>query len=164
MLAGYGSLQDLFQLIQTRPVAEAAEIVLRIRRGSDPHAVLRLLRDGDLLLEASATARRSADEARGRAVERVEAAALHQSPVKVPARPWTDVAGDGVVSELVSIFFAIEQPFIATYVDRRCFVEEMRAAKPGRDLDFCSPLLVDAICAYSAVSSPVPRLLFASRP
>lgn len=150
----YNGLLDLYMYIQTRPLPDAVGVVQRIQRDKDPQAVLRLLRDGDLLLEATATARKFADDNKQATISRIDTAALRLSPIRVPARPWTEVATDGLVSELMSIFFVIEQPFIATFVDRKCFLEEIRTGKPGRDLDFCSSLLVNAICAYTAVSPP----------
>jgi len=45
------ALEEIFHLFQTRPLQEASDIFRRIRDGTDPEAVLRQLRDGDLLLQ-----------------------------------------------------------------------------------------------------------------
>jgi hypothetical protein len=151
MKAELGDLQELCEYFRSRPYVEVVEVLRRLRTDTDPSEVLRLIRDGDLLLQASAIGRRGLDTES--AMQKIDDNALRQSSIKVPARPWTDVADNGLVSELVSTFFEIEQPFIATYIDRRYFLEDMRSSTPEK-AKFCSPLLVNTICAYGAVSCP----------
>lgn len=67
-----------------------------------------------------------------------------------PARPWTAVAGDGLVSNLVSHFFELEHRFLTSHIDREVFIDEMIEADAEK-AEFCSPLLVNAICALSSV-------------
>ena len=141
-------LQELYKYLQTRSEVEVAEIVRRIRANSDPFAVLRLIKDGDMLLEASMAGYRGAEASE---LQRLDADALRRSSLKVAARPWTAIAGDGVVSELVSIFFAAEQPFTNTVVEKTCFLQDMRSGM-ARGAKLCSPFLVNAICAYASVS------------
>ena len=87
---------------------------------------------------------------RGVELQRLDANALRQSNLKVTARPWTVVAGDGVVSELVSLFYTTEQPFISTFVDKTCFLQDMRSGMV-RGSELCSLFLVNAMCAYAFV-------------
>lgn len=71
---------------------------------------------------------------------------------KVHARPWTTLAGDDLVSELVSAFFVYDHCFRIPFVDQDCFLNDMRAGDITR-AKFCSPLLVNAICALRCVSA-----------
>lgn len=144
-------MQELYEYLRSRPLVEVAEVIRRIRSNADPCKVLSLVRDGDLLLEASAMGRKGLEADVEDVVRELDAAAYQQSHVRVPAKPWTDIACDGLVSELVSIFFDIEQPFVTTYVDKHCFLEDMRSEQVG-NVRFCSPALVNAICAIGAVS------------
>jgi hypothetical protein len=145
-------LQELYEYLRERPLAEVAEVIRRIRSDADPCKVLRLVREGDLLLQASAIGRKGIEAADvEHIVDKLDDAAYRQSSIKVSAKQWTDVAGDGLVSELVSIFFDMEQPFATTYVDRHCFLEDMASEQIG-SARFCSPALVNAICAIGAVS------------
>jgi len=140
-------LHELYKYLQTRSEVEVAEIVNRIRTNRDPLAVLRLIKDADMLLEASMTGYRGAEASE---IRRLDADALQRSSLKVAARPWTVIAGDGVVSELVSAFLTIEQPFFGTFVDETCFLQDMRSGTV-RGAKLCSPFLVNAICAYASV-------------
>jgi len=140
-------LQELYRYLQTRSEPEVAEIVRRIRTSGDPLAVLRLIKDADILLEASMAGYRGAEASE---LRRIDADAFRRSSLKVVARPWTVIAGDGVVSELVSTFFAIEQPFFGTFVDEAYFLQDMRSGAV-KTAKLCSPFLVNAICAYTSV-------------
>lgn len=88
----------------------------------------------------------------------LDATAMRQSPIKVPSRPWTNVAGDGIVSHLVSIFFDQEQQFLMPYVDKKIFLADM-ALGDRLNSQFCSPLLVNSICALSAVGCRYPKAI-----
>lgn len=76
--------------------------------------------------------------------------ALSTSHLKVQAQPWTTVAGDWLVSELLSSFFAYDNCFYLPFVDQECFLHDMQTGDI-RKADFCSPLLVNAICALRCV-------------
>ena len=147
MKRDFDDLQELFAYLRTRSEGEVAEIIRHIRANHDPVTVLRLIKDGDMLLEASMTGHQAVATSE---LQRLDANALQQSSLKAAARPWTVIAGDGVVSELVSIFFAIEQPFISIFVDKTCFLRDMRSGTM-RGAKLCSPFLVNAICAYASV-------------
>lgn len=85
---------------------------------------------------------------------RIEAESLQETSLRLPARPWTTVAGDGIVSGLVSRFFDIDQPFFCVMVDHSALISDMRASDTAV-ARYCSPMLVNAICALGAVSSLV---------
>ena len=91
------------------------------------------------------------DETLAFALENLDVAALSKSTFQVHARPWTTLANDGLVSELLSSFFASDGCFYLSFVDQQYFLNDMEAG----DIDkakFCSPLLVNAICALRCVS------------
>jgi hypothetical protein len=151
MKSDLSDMQELYEYLRTRPLVEVAEVIRRIRSNADPCKVLTLVRDGDLLLQASAMGRKGTEADVEDIVRNIDETAYHRSSIKLSAKRWTDVAGDGLVSELISIFFDIEQPFATTYVDRHCFLEDM-GSEQIEDARFCSPALVNAICAMGAVS------------
>jgi hypothetical protein len=78
-------------------------------------------------------------------IEKLDAESSRWSPLKLRARPWTTVAGDGVVSELVSKFFAWDGAYMLPFIDRICFIRDMKTGDIARS-QFCSPFLVSAIC------------------
>ena len=142
-------LRELFSFLQTRSDVEAFEIFRRIRSGpaGDMRAVVDFVRNGDLLLQGSALAP-GVDDPRIRKIE--EAAASEPYAISVPARPWTTIAGDGLVSELVGAFFAWDGTLWLPFIDRTAFIKDMRASKP-ETARYCSPLLVHVMCAMRAV-------------
>lgn len=77
--------------------------------------------------------------------------ALTNSLFRVSARPWTTVAGDGIVSELISSFFVWDDAFFAPFIDRESFLRDMRS-NDVENAKYCSPFLVNAICASRCVS------------
>lgn len=148
-------LRELILAIRTRPEIEAQEIFRRLRVTSDPLDVVRALRDRDLLLQHS-TPTPVADPPTPGRLERLDMDALEASTIRVPARPWTYLVGDGLVSELVSSFFEFDATFRFPFVDRKCFIADMRAGDVIR-AQYCSPLLVAAICALRSVSEVADR-------
>jgi hypothetical protein len=91
------------------------------------------------------------DETLAFALENLDVAAMSKSTFQVHARPWTTLADDGLVSELLSSFFASDGCFYLSFVDQQYFLDDMEAG----DIDMaklCSPLLVNAICALRCVS------------
>lgn len=129
------------------------EIYRRVRVAVDPMDVVELLKGGDLLLQHSVPDRSGENDSPATGLENLELSALEQSSIKVRARPWTRVAGDGLVSELISSFFAYDNGFYLSFVDQESFLEDMQAGKVD-NADFCSSLLVNAICALRCVSYP----------
>ncbi|KAK0718616.1 hypothetical protein B0T26DRAFT_676756 [Lasiosphaeria miniovina] len=123
--------KDLLAYLRFRPEKEAFEIYRRLRASDNPLAVLQYFREAETLLIAPSTAgsgmadRHAAD---------IDAEALAQSDLKVPARPWTPVAGDGLVSSLITAFF-----------------NNMRRGVLGAH--YYTPLLVNAICVLRSLLS-----------
>lgn len=151
-------MQELVDYMRIKPLPDVAEVIRRIRAGEDPCRVLRLVRDGDLLLQASALGRQELEFDKDDAIKKLDEAAMQKSHIKVAAKPWTAVGGDGLVSELVTIFFDTEQPFSTVYVDRFCFLEDMKTGKPEK-ARFCSPALVNSICALGAFTSETAKAI-----
>ncbi|KAK4235023.1 hypothetical protein C8A03DRAFT_18175, partial [Achaetomium macrosporum] len=147
-------LKELFAFICSRPETEAFEVYRRLRATEDPFATLHFIKDADTLL------RNPSPSGYGTAIAevwKIDAEALAASVIKVPARPWTSVAGDGLVSDLVSAFFKWDDPFIWSLIDRELFIRDMRHASPLSS-QFCSPFLVNALCAMRSVFSEKIRL------
>jgi hypothetical protein len=98
-----------------------------------------------------------------RRLQKLDGQALLESPIKVRAHPWTDVADDGLVSELVNSFFAWDNSFFCPFIDQECFVEEMNKQDLS-ETKHCTPLLVNAICASRSVgiSLPVAAIILTS--
>ena len=127
------------------------EIYRRVRVANDPMDVIELLRGGDLLLQHRVAEQSGEGETPTAGLENLEMSALEQSSIKVRARPWTRVAGDGLVSELISSFFAYDNGFYLSFVDQESFLDDMLLGDVD-NAEFCSPLLVNAICALRCVS------------
>ncbi|KHO00658.1 uncharacterized protein MAM_01436 [Metarhizium album ARSEF 1941] len=82
-------------------------------------------------------------------LERLDRQALEGSIIKVPARPWTMVVGDGLVSELVTNLFNFDGTYLFPALDKDAFIEDMRSGDVKRST-YCTPLLVNAICAVQS--------------
>jgi hypothetical protein len=61
------------------------------------------------------------------------------------------VAGDELVSELLFSFFACDNWFYLSFIDRESFLRDMQAGDVGK-AGFCSPLLINTVCALRCVS------------
>ncbi|KAI0142929.1 putative C6 transcription factor [Xylariaceae sp. FL1272] len=142
-------LRDLFRHLSHGSNLEGSEILRRLKGVEDPIGLARSIRQAELLLPNPGT---SYGQPEHQALEQLESSALERSPIKVPARPWTNIAGDGVVSELISSWFRWEHPFPYPFIDREAFVEEMRKADP-KTAKHCSPFLVNVICAMRSMFS-----------
>lgn len=69
----------------------------------------------------------------------------NDTPVDRRGTTWTNVTSDvAFVERLFSLYFTWSHPFYVL-LSRECFYKDFRA---GRD-KYCSPLLVNAICAYA---------------
>ncbi|GKT81471.1 C6 transcription factor [Colletotrichum tofieldiae] len=79
-----------------------------------------------------------------------DAVTQFEDSLNVSAKPWTDLADDAVVSELMAGFFQWDEPFVLAFVDQKSFLEDMRQCSP-ETARYCSPLLVNAICALRSV-------------
>ena len=146
-------LRSLLEYIRTRSEVESMEIYGRVRLAVDPLDVVELLRGGDLLLQQRAPEQSGEGEAPAAGLQSLELSALEQSSIKVHARPWTHIAGDGLISDLISSFFAYDNGFYLSFVDQESFLDNMLSGDIANS-EFCSPLLVNAICALRCVSHP----------
>ncbi|KAI0516950.1 putative C6 transcription factor [Xylaria bambusicola] len=140
-------LRSLLHDLSSRPDAEAYNIYRRLRLTDDPISLTHSIRQAELLLP---TVMVDGDEFS--TLQQLEANALDGSVIKVPAQPWTTVAGDGIVSELISAWFKWDGAFLCPFVDSECFLQDIRSADP-RSATYCSPFLVNAICAYRSYFS-----------
>lgn len=122
-------------------------ILRRIRETTDPLEVVRLIRDGDLLLLHAGP-----EEKQMVSVE-------PQSPSQHPSRlipittsPWTTVTDSSTLKRLISIFFEKDQRFLMSFIDRDMFLKDMQAGPQSSQNGWsCSVLLVNAICAFTVV-------------
>ncbi|KAK1995363.1 hypothetical protein LX36DRAFT_659716 [Colletotrichum falcatum] len=137
--------RDLFRMVCTKSEDEAKEIFRRIRVSGDPIRVLESIRQAEILLPAPMTNERTRDARLAKVDER----ALQTSLIRVPAKPWTTVADDGLVSELVTDFFTWENVSCFPAIEQTLFVDDMRSGNI-RQARWCSPILVNAICAIRA--------------
>jgi hypothetical protein len=155
-------LKGLVAYLRDRPEKDAFEIFRRLK---DPNLFVTLQRfkeaETRLMIPLS-----SGSDMNSRQVAEIDEEALAASPIKVPSRPWTAVAGDGIVSSLISAFFKWDDAFVYSFIDRDLFVRDMRRGTPS-ERQYCSPLLVNAICAMrsvrhltplSAISNSLPHL------
>lgn len=140
-------LRELYGHLRMRPDPEVAHILQRIRTAPDAFEVLRFIQHGDLLLQLAPDPERVDSRMR-----LVDADALQNSRIKVHAVPWTAVAGDGIVSHLLTQLFHREQPLIFPFLDEDAILADM-ASGDVANAKFCSPLLVNAMCAFGAVRS-----------
>lgn len=145
-------LRALLNYIRTRSEVESMEIYRRVRVAVDPLDVVELLRGGDLLLQHSVPEASGGSETPATGLGNLDISAMDSSAIKVRARPWTKVAGDGLVSELISSFFAYDNGFYLSFVDQESFLDDMQTGDVETS-EFCSPLLVHAICALRCVSN-----------
>lgn len=70
------------------------------------------------------------------------------------AKQWTSVAvSDDAIAHLISLFFTWEQP-LHQYITMPPFLADLKEPDPDPTTpkEFCSPLLVNAICARACVS------------
>ncbi|KAI9150359.1 Nitrogen assimilation transcription factor nirA 5 [Paramyrothecium foliicola] len=142
-------LRMLLSYIASRPEVEAQYILGRLRRTTSPQHMVELIMSGDLVLQQhlSSVVGNECEELRN-----VENAALQESAVRVSSRPWTNLVGDGILSDLISGFMAYDQPFLFSFIDKARFLEDMRAGDPNK-AKYCSPFLVNAICSLRCHTS-----------
>lgn len=143
--------RELFNIVQKLPDAEAAQALGRIRSSEDPVSVLAFAKAA-ILTSVPAAGFDYFPTERNPKVDMINMRALVASPIKVNARPWTVIAGDGLVSELISSFFMWDHAFYLPFIDLDAFLDDMRSNNPAT-ARYCSPFLVNAICAVRYVSS-----------
>ncbi|KAF4336103.1 pathway-specific regulatory nit-4 [Fusarium beomiforme] len=134
--------RELFDAIRTKPECEAQEIFNHLRLTDQPLSVLEWFRQAEVLLPKHATSTWDCDPI----VADFDQKIFKSCTIQVPAKPWTSVAGDGIISELITDFFTWDNSYMFPVLDRSTFVDEMRAGEPS-EAEWCSGLLVNAICA-----------------
>ncbi|TDZ32711.1 Nitrogen assimilation transcription factor nit-4 [Colletotrichum trifolii] len=134
--------RDLFRMVCSKTEDEAQEIFRRIRVSGDPLRVLESIRQAEMLLPTPSTNDRVHDSRLAKLNEK----AMEASLIRVPAKPWTAIADDGLVSELVTDFFSWENASTFPAIERDLFLSDMRAGNVKK-AKWCSPILVNAICA-----------------
>ncbi|KAF6800192.1 C6 transcription factor [Colletotrichum sojae] len=134
--------RDLFRMVCSKTEDEAQEIFRRIRVSGDPLRVLESIRQAEILLPSPAASDRVHDSR----LAKLNDKAMEHSLIRVPAKPWTAIADDGLVSELITDFFSWENAGAFPAIEPDLFLADMRAANVKR-AKWCSPILVNAICA-----------------
>lgn len=142
--------RELFSLIQKLPDAEVAQTLNRIRTSKDPESVLHFARSA-VLASTPASNLEPFFKERNPKADIINMRALVVSPIKVNARPWTVIAGDGLVSELMASYFTWDHAFYFPFVDRMAILGDMSANDP-KTSRYCSSFLVNAICTIRSVS------------
>ncbi|KAF6807605.1 C6 transcription factor [Colletotrichum plurivorum] len=137
--------RDLFRMVCSKTEDEAQEIFRRIRVSGDPLRVLESIRQAEILLPSPAASDRVYDSR----LAKLNDKAMEHSLIRVPAKPWTAIADDGLVSELITDFFSWENAGAFPAIEPDLFLADMRAAHVKR-AKWCSPILVNAICALRA--------------
>lgn len=139
--------------LRTRSWSEAIEILRRIRVSNDPLAVVRHVRDGDLLLYGAEDG--IGDSAPG---DRPTPDMTEAQPVPCP---WTSLANDNAVHDLINIFFQKDQSFLMSFIDKHAFLSDLHAGPECLgSRSFCSALLVNAICAMTMVTCTIETKTF----
>lgn len=136
--------RDLIGVLRSRTEPEAIETLLRLRVADDALQVLDAVREAEILLPTPSFISSNVNNTE---LLRLEHEAGENSTIKVPARPWTSVAGDGIVSELVSEYFAWDNSYFFPSIDQAEFTTQMRECSP-ESASWCTPLLVNSICAH----------------
>jgi hypothetical protein len=121
----------------------------QLREPGNLEDIATILKDSNTSSQQCVTVIR--DETLAFDLENLDVAALSESSFQVHARPWTALANDGLVSELLSSFFASDGCFYLSFVDQQYFLDDMEVGDIGM-AKLCSPLLVNAICALRCVS------------
>lgn len=176
-------LNDLFKLVREADESKALQLLDRIRGNAPPSEIRAYINDTLSSLSAAATAaaathHRAASETVAKVEDmrnlinvedpapafRSKVMDIHylcdEAPIKVPARPWTNVTDDaGLVSHLVSLYFTWDHPFHA-FLDERVFLRHM--AKGDLGSQFCSPFLVNAMLSNACVCSLFAPLVLTS--
>ncbi|KAG6001497.1 hypothetical protein E4U54_001072 [Claviceps lovelessii] len=154
-------LRRFYGYIRAAPEEEAYNVFMQIRASgsSSPIDVLDSL-DHQQERKGSLT---SNDDSDGNNNELV---GCHS--IEVRAAPWTTVAGNEVVSELITQYFTYDYLYVFPPINRSIFLRDM-ASPSIMTATSCSPILVNAICAQQCFLSPreymedIPRLEMAER-
>ncbi len=136
-------LKDLLSSLSSLPESDALAVYRKLRLADDPAAwTLQDVKHASVLFAATDSE-----------ALMIHADAPADSVLKVPAQPWTSVAGDALVSHLASDFFKWDNPFLCSFIDQELFLRDMRHGSRANSR-FCSPFLVNSLCAWRSVSHP----------
>ena len=145
-----GEVNQLRELLGRIDHAPEAEVLDRQHRPESGELLVQAIEVGNGNNSAQQSVAQSRSNELSSALEDLDFSAISASNLRLHARPWTVIAGDGLVSELLSSFFANDNCFYLPFVDQECFLHDMQAGDIIQ-ADFCSPLLVNAICALRCV-------------
>ncbi|KAI3571860.1 hypothetical protein IWW34DRAFT_824616 [Fusarium oxysporum f. sp. albedinis] len=147
----------VYRAIQTRPEAEAHEIVRRIRAGTDAETMAHQLSTADLLLQWNENDEagkvsvpplsESEQKYKAQYLRPVHAASIVDPRMDeiVPSK-WTTVnADDDLMRTFIRAYFLYEYDWF-TFFHKDYFLDDMLAGSST----FCSPLLVNAILAVGS--------------
>lgn len=148
-----GHLKHIFTSISSAPETEAFETLRLLgAKGDNPLSALEAAVDAGIF--------RHPTTVEGE-VKRIDKEALAESRHKLPAKPWTSVAGDGLVSHLISDYLNRDEqdPFVhcLLLLDTELFLRDMKRGDLANS-QFCSPFLVNTICGLRSVSCTLSRL------
>ncbi|KAH6614603.1 hypothetical protein B0J18DRAFT_447034 [Chaetomium sp. MPI-SDFR-AT-0129] len=144
-----GQLKHIFTSISKAPETEAFEALRRVgAQGDNPLLALGAVVDAGFLRQPITTVDGE--------VKRIDNEALAESRHKLPAKPWTSVAGDGLVSHLISDYLSRDEqdPFVhcLLLLDSELFLRDMKRGDLANS-QFCSPFLVNTICGLRSLFS-----------
>ncbi|KAM5379675.1 hypothetical protein ACJZ2D_003869 [Fusarium nematophilum] len=138
--------RELYGLLRSLSDAEARHALARIRDADDPITVLSFARRASILADPPVPLPGTGPTDWSPRMAALNLRTLSESPIRVHAWPWTAIAGDGLVSQLISSFFTWDDAFFYPFIDREAFLEDMRSGDVEQ-AEHCSPFLVNAICA-----------------
>jgi hypothetical protein len=141
-----GYLTNFFNHIRDCPEAEAKEMFWKIRKSDDRQYVDFFRTEWGLPMNQDRQSEKCFSM-----LEKLESSTPASSGMRVAARPWATPANDGLVSKLISTFFAYDHRSHILFIEQECFLAEMLVGDITR-ARFCSPFLVNAICALRCVS------------
>ncbi|KAF5018796.1 hypothetical protein F66182_9214 [Fusarium sp. NRRL 66182] len=144
--------RELYALLGRLPESEARQTLARIRDADDPITVLSFATQASIIENPPSTSPETISTDWNPRLDAFNLKTLSESPIRVHAKPWTAIAGDGLVSQLLSSFFIWDDAFFYPFVDRDAFLEDMKSGDP-RKAKYCSPFLVNAICASRCFTS-----------
>jgi hypothetical protein len=136
--------------LRTKSEAEALEMLRAIRESSEPLHLLDTAGEAEEHLSNSS----SPETEHVLQLHSLDHQALESSIIKVSARPWTVVASDGLVSQLITNVFTLKGIYLYPVLDKDVFIQEMKSGNVETS-KWCTPLLVNAICAAESVSTSV---------
>lgn len=158
-----GQLRKLLRLVGQLPAEHLKQEILQFSDDIKDISVLldrvqRMVFATQQIPEINATSPHESNSGSSTRTLAIDLKALTHSLFRVSARPWTTVAGDGLVSDLVSAFFVWDDAFFFPFIDREAFLSDMRSGDV-ENAKYCSPFLVNAICASRCFTSQAAKAL-----